>query len=94
MVTAAELVLDLPLRRGDKVWLAGLTTGHRMMRRQCTVTTATSAITIAPAHVPRFRAVHEEVCAPPTHCRASSQPRSITSRSSHRHEPQSYMPLT
>ena len=61
LVTAAELVADPPLRRGAKVWLAGLTTGHRMMRRQCTVTSATSAITIAPAHVPRFRAVHEEV---------------------------------
>ena len=53
--------MNPPLRRGEQVWLAGLTTGHRMMRRQCTVTTATCAMTIAPATVPRFRAVHEEV---------------------------------
>ncbi len=57
--------MDPPLRRGEQVWLAGLTTGHRMMRRQCTVTTATCAMTIAPATVPRFRAVHEEVCLVP-----------------------------
>ena len=61
LVTAAELVVDPPLRRGEQVWLAGLTTGHRMRRRQSTVTTATCAMTIAPATVPRFRAVHEEV---------------------------------
>ena len=79
MVTAAELASDPPLRRGDMVWLAGLTTGHRMMRRQCTVTSATSAITITPAHVPRFRAVHEEVRAPPA-LHMASQHDSLISR--------------
>lgn len=50
------------LRRGEQVWLAGLTTGDRVVRRRCTVTSATFSVTVRAASVPRFRAVHEEVC--------------------------------
>jgi hypothetical protein len=49
------------LRRGDSVWLVGLTKGLRTMQRRSTVTNAASVVNIPAAEVPRFRAVHEEV---------------------------------
>ncbi|KAL6760325.1 hypothetical protein V8C86DRAFT_2557091 [Haematococcus lacustris] len=60
-VLAAELLPHPHLHRGDTVVLAGLTKFLRIMQRKSVVTTATSAITIPAADVPRFRAVHEEV---------------------------------
>ena len=42
--------------------LLGLTKDLRVMQRASIVTTACSSLSIAPADIPRFRAVHEEVC--------------------------------
>eukprot|EP00200_Dunaliella_tertiolecta_P008556 CAMPEP_0202391600 /NCGR_PEP_ID=MMETSP1127-20130417/91921_1 /ASSEMBLY_ACC=CAM_ASM_000462 /TAXON_ID=3047 /ORGANISM="Dunaliella tertiolecta, Strain CCMP1320" /LENGTH=1117 /DNA_ID=CAMNT_0048994043 /DNA_START=31 /DNA_END=3384 /DNA_ORIENTATION=+ len=61
-VRAAKLLSDPPIRRGDSLHLAGLTKFLRIMQRKSAVTTATSALTIPTCEVPRFRAVHEEVC--------------------------------
>ncbi|KAF5839291.1 hypothetical protein DUNSADRAFT_1164 [Dunaliella salina] len=61
-VRAAKLLSEPPIRRGDSLHLAGLTKFLRIMQRKSTVTTATSALTIPSCEVPRFRAVHEEVC--------------------------------
>jgi len=47
--------------RGDSVWLAGLNSGHSIARRRSTVVSATHSVALAHPHVPRFRAVHEEV---------------------------------
>jgi hypothetical protein len=44
-----------------QVRLVGLTKSLRIMSRASVVTTATAALAIPGAEVPRFRAVHEEV---------------------------------
>ena len=41
--------------------LVGMTRALKVLRREASVTTGTSSVCIAPAEVPRFRAVHEEV---------------------------------
>ena len=61
-VVAAVLRPTPPIRRGEVVLLAGLTKFTRLMQRKSTVTNATSALTVQQPEVPRFRAVHEEVC--------------------------------
>lgn len=60
VVMAAKLD-DRMLQPGEKVWLAGLASGHTIVRRRSTVITATESLSIANPIVPRFRAVHEEV---------------------------------
>ena len=62
LVRAAPLLEEPRLRRGDEVRLLGLTKDLRVMQRASIVTTACSSLSIAPADIPRFRAVHEEVC--------------------------------
>ena len=62
LVRAAPLLAEPRLRRGDEVRLLGLTKDLRVMQRTSIVTTACSSLSIAPADIPRFRAVHEEVC--------------------------------
>jgi hypothetical protein len=44
-----------------QVKLVGLTKLLRIMSRSSVITTATAAVTIPSADVPRFRAVHEEI---------------------------------
>eukprot|EP00891_Asterochloris_glomerata_P007785 jgi/Astpho2/7785/Aster-06077 len=61
LVRAAPLLAEPRLRRGDEVRLLGLTKDLRVMQRASIVTTACSSLSIAPADIPRFRAVHEEV---------------------------------
>ena len=58
---AAEVKPEPALARGDSVWLAGLNSGHAIARRRSTVISATHGVALAHPHVPRFRAVHEEV---------------------------------
>ena len=61
---AAEVKPEPALARGDGVWLAGLNSGHAIARRRSTVISATHGVALAHPHVPRFRAVHEEVGSP------------------------------
>jgi hypothetical protein len=58
---AAEVQPEPGLVRGDSIWLAGLNSGHAIARRRSTVISATHSVALAHPHVPRFRAVHEEV---------------------------------
>ncbi len=53
------------VQRGDGVWLAGLSSGHTLVRRRSSVITATQATSIAHPKVPRFRAIHQEARPPP-----------------------------
>ena len=59
VVRAADMGLG-GVRRGDSVWLAGLSSGHTLVRRRSSVITATQATSIAHPKVPRFRAIHQE----------------------------------
>lgn len=43
------------------VTLVGLTESLRVMQRRSTVTNAAVSLSIPPAEIPRFRAVHEEL---------------------------------
>ena len=58
---AAEVAAEPGLARGDSVWLAGLNSGHTIARRRSSVVSATHGVALPHPHVPRFRAVHEEV---------------------------------
>ncbi|KAF6255925.1 DegP-type protease [Scenedesmus sp. NREL 46B-D3] len=60
-IRPAQLLTSPPLARGERCMLVGLTKSLRIMQRRSTVTSATVALTIPSAEVPRFRAVHEEV---------------------------------
>eukprot|EP00879_Flechtneria_rotunda_P012429 GHRR01012979.1.p1 GENE.GHRR01012979.1~~GHRR01012979.1.p1 ORF type:complete len:795 (+),score=305.94 GHRR01012979.1:778-3162(+) len=60
-VRAAQLLVSPTLARGDRCRLVGLSKSLRIMQRTSNVTSATVALTIPSAEVPRFRAVHEEV---------------------------------
>lgn len=57
-----HLEKEVPLRRGDVVELVCLSKSLRILRRSCTVTNEAMPVRIARADVPRFRAIHEEVC--------------------------------
>ena len=64
VVRAAAMGLG-GVRRGDSVWLAGLSSGHTLVRRRSSVISATQATSIAHPKVPRFRAIHQEARPPP-----------------------------
>jgi hypothetical protein len=79
---AAEVKPEPALARGDSVWLAGLNSGHAIARRRSTVISATHGVALAHPHVPRFRAVHEEVgsccgaaCMAKYFCLSQNEPR-------------------
>lgn len=60
-VRPVDLLTSPSLRSGDMVTLVGLTESLRVMQRCSTVTNAAVSLSIAPAEIPRFRAVHEEL---------------------------------
>lgn len=53
-ISAAELLTHPPLTRGERCRLVGLTQALRIMQRSSTVTSATVALTIPSAEVPRW----------------------------------------
>ncbi|CAN0913740.1 Protease Do-like 7 [Linum grandiflorum] len=60
-VRAAELLSDPPLRRGDSVYLVGLSRSLQATSRKSIVTNPCAAINIGSADSPRYRATNMEV---------------------------------
>ena len=56
---AAATLDAAPLAPGARLSLAGLAGDGRLVRRAVTVVNPSAPLTVAPADVPRFRAVHE-----------------------------------
>ncbi|KAK9683122.1 hypothetical protein RND81_10G118300 [Saponaria officinalis] len=61
VVRAAELLPDPPLRRGDAVYLVGLSRSLQATSRKSTVTNPGTALNIGSADCPRYRAMNMEV---------------------------------
>lgn len=61
LVRAAELLPEPPLRRGDAVYLVGLSRSLQATSRKSVVTNPYAALNIASADCPRYRATNMEV---------------------------------
>ncbi|KAL6007348.1 Protease Do-like 7 [Asimina triloba] len=61
VVRAAELIPEPPLRRGDSVYLVGLSRSLQATSRKSTVTNPCAALNIGSADCPRYRATNMEV---------------------------------
>ncbi|KAH1108352.1 hypothetical protein J1N35_012120 [Gossypium stocksii] len=61
VVRAAELLPEPPLRRGDSVYLVGLSRSLQATSRKSVVTNPCAALNIASADCPRYRATNMEV---------------------------------
>ncbi|KAL9263118.1 Protease Do-like 7-like protein [Drosera capensis] len=61
MVRAAKLLPEPPLRRGDTVYLVGLSRSLQATSRKSIVTNPCAALTVGSADCPRYRAINMEV---------------------------------
>ena len=61
LMAPVDFAEEPPLKRGEAVELVGLSKSLRILHRTSLVTTPAMTVSVAPADVPRFRAVHEEV---------------------------------